>query len=268
MEDLYCKIYVNTDMSKKMFLDFIAQTINGSIELRTVCGPFFEVDVVNNPDAEPLQASEQDDGFLYYPYYLDVEPLDNTKRESYIASISRLLRALWNIGAKAVAACDFEDELPYKTGARLPYEIQLALPKQPPKSNRVPNNLSNWLKSFENLPPVGVQGTHHVEGLCQKATGDRFLFAKVGMAFSPSNELIFEESLPEPLKQRCQQENWLDAISCGVLDIMLAATPITLFKCVIDNIEFHEIDSSPQAFRLAARYATEDFLRQSEEVKV
>jgi hypothetical protein len=141
-------------------------------------------------------------------------------------------------------------------------EIQLALPKQPPNSNRVPNNLSNWLKSFENLPPVGVQGTHHVEGLCKKATGGRFLFAKVGMAFSPSNELIFEESLPEPLKQRCQQENWLDAISCGVLDIMLAATPITLFKCVIDNIEFHEIDSSPQAFRLAARYATEDFIRQ------
>jgi hypothetical protein len=123
---------------------------------------------------------------------------------------------------------------------------------------------SHWLKSFENLPPVGVQNTHHVEGLCKKAMGGRFLFAKVGMVFSPSNELIFDVSIPEALKQRCQQENWLDAINCGVLDIMLAlsATPITLFKCVIDNIEFHEIDSSQQAFRLAARYAAEDFIRQ------
>jgi len=126
------------------------------------------------------------------------------------------------------------------------------------------HNFSHWLKSFENLPPVGVQGVHHVEGLCKKATGGRFLFAKVGLEFSPSNELIFQESLPEPLKHRCQQENWLDAIYCGVLDIMLArsATPITHFKCIIDSVEFHEIDSSSQAFRLAARYATEEFIKQ------
>ena len=128
------------------------------------------------------------------------------------------------------------------------------------------NNLSHWLTSFENLPPVGVQGRHHVQGLCKKATGGRFLFAKVGLEFSPSNELIFEVSLPESLKQRCQQENWLDAIYYGVLDIMLArsATPITRFKCVLDNLEFHEIDSSQQAFRLAARYATEEFIKQEQ----
>lgn len=130
----------------------------------------------------------------------------------------------------------------------------------------IDTNLSNWLKSFDNLPPVGVQGRYHVEGLCKKATGGRFLFAKVRLAFSPSNELIFEVSLPQSLKQRCQQESWLDAIYYGVLDTMLtrSATPITLFKCVVDSIEFHEIDSSQQAFRLAARYATEDVLRQEQ----
>jgi hypothetical protein len=116
MEDLYCKIYVDTEMSKELFLDFIAKTINGRIELRTVCGLFFEVDVVNNQDAEPLQAISRDDEFLYYPYYLDVEPLENLNRESYVASIAMLLKALWDIGAKAVAACDFEDELPDEIG--------------------------------------------------------------------------------------------------------------------------------------------------------
>ncbi len=119
MEDLYCKIYVNTDMSEKMLLDFIARTINANIELRTVCGPFFEVDVIKNDDVDPLHANEQYDGFLYYPYYLDVEPLDNTKRKFYIASISNLLTALWNIRTKAVAACDFEDELPSRLRAEV-----------------------------------------------------------------------------------------------------------------------------------------------------
>jgi len=127
MEDLYCKIYVDTDMSKNQFLDFIAKTINGYIELRTVFHPFFEIDVVNNQDASPLQAISYVDVFLYYPYYLDIEPLDNIKREAYIASIAMLLMTLWDIGSKAVAACDFENELPKQTARAntqvCPYKI-------------------------------------------------------------------------------------------------------------------------------------------------
>jgi hypothetical protein len=125
LEDLYCKIYVDTEMSKELFLDFIAKTINGEIELRTVCGSFFEVDVVNNQDAEPLQAISRDDGFLFYPYYLDVEPFENINREDYVASIAMLLKALWDSGAKAVAACDFEDELPYEIGIAHPNSCRL-----------------------------------------------------------------------------------------------------------------------------------------------
>ncbi|HEC85944.1 MAG: hypothetical protein DRR19_14390 [Candidatus Parabeggiatoa sp. nov. 1] len=45
-----------------------------------------------------------------------MEPFDNIKQEYYVASIAMLLKALWDIGAKAVAACDFEDELPYEIG--------------------------------------------------------------------------------------------------------------------------------------------------------
>jgi len=41
--------------------------------------------------------------------------IDNIKREAYIASIAMLLMTLWDIGSKAVAAYDFENELP-KTG--------------------------------------------------------------------------------------------------------------------------------------------------------
>ncbi|EDN67695.1 conserved hypothetical protein [Beggiatoa sp. PS] len=112
MADLYCKVYVNTKMSQEMLLDFIANNFNGYIELRTVYSPFFEADVFKNEDADPLKAIFPDDGFLYYPYYLEIEPVDNIEQASYIAFIARLLSALWKMGAKAVAACDFEEELP------------------------------------------------------------------------------------------------------------------------------------------------------------
>jgi hypothetical protein len=124
-------------------------------------------------------------------------------------------------------------------------------------------SISDWLSGFQNLQDVGILSQRSVEGVCRKGTGGRFLFAKVSIQFSPSDTLEFESSLSGEDKGQSESEGWLRAICLGVLDVMLVrpAIPITQFRCVINGIEFHPIDSSPQAFRLAARYATEEFLR-------
>jgi hypothetical protein len=53
---------------------------------------------------------------LYYRYLLDVVPTENTSRGHFVVSIARLLETMWRSDMRAVASCDFEDELPRRGG--------------------------------------------------------------------------------------------------------------------------------------------------------
>lgn len=112
MNNLYCKIYVNTALPRTLLANFIAKTCHGTVTLRTISATLFQIDVITNKEANSVLATSPEDGFLYYPYYLEIDPQDETEPSSYIAAIARLLRSFWELGANAVAACDFEEELP------------------------------------------------------------------------------------------------------------------------------------------------------------
>jgi hypothetical protein len=55
---------------------------------------------------------------------------------------------------------------------------------------------------------------------------------------------------------------WIEAICLGVLDYMLVLpeAPVSKFHCAIKQMNFHLIDSSRTAFRLAGRYAAKKAL--------
>jgi hypothetical protein len=74
------------------------------------------VDVRGNPDADPARADASPDGFLFFPAVLDIEPNPDVDRRIYIERVGRLLEKLWSDGLRAVAACDFEAELPRHGG--------------------------------------------------------------------------------------------------------------------------------------------------------
>jgi Elongation factor G, domain IV len=123
--------------------------------------------------------------------------------------------------------------------------------------------IADWLRNYEDLQPVGIRKKSRIEGTCKKVMGARSLFAKVSLEFSPSNGLEFVSTLSGEEQQACEEEGWLQPICLGVLDVMLVhpVTPINVFRCAIVAVEYHPIDSSRQAFRLAARQAAEEFLR-------
>jgi hypothetical protein len=128
----------------------------------------------------------------------------------------------------------------------------------------IPFGVSDWQDSFKDLPAVAVREDHVVEGTCKKAAGARFLFAKVKLRFQPAEQLTFESGLVGAIADECEREGWFRAICLGVMDVMLVrpATPITAFRCIVEAVESHPVDSSTQAFRLASRYAAEELLRQ------
>jgi hypothetical protein len=114
-QDLYCKIYIDSNLERSDLLTSIADVTKGSISLRSVQSDLLDVTVFSNKDFDKNRSGEIG-GFVFYPYYIEIEPVDNVavNSEMYKTSIDILLEALWGMCADAVAACDFEDELTQK----------------------------------------------------------------------------------------------------------------------------------------------------------
>lgn len=113
-QDLYCEIYIDSSRSKAELLEHISNMVQGEISLRTIESKAMEIDVMENDDYDKDKTS-QEDGFVYYPYYLEIDAVEGTNSSVYIEAISNMLKELQNSCANAIASCDFEDELPVKT---------------------------------------------------------------------------------------------------------------------------------------------------------
>ncbi|MEU0872516.1 hypothetical protein [Nocardia brasiliensis] len=110
----FCKIFVRESESAA-----VERTVGGlfdvsfdrhSMELSAAI-----VDVIRNPDR-----SDGAEDFLLWPTLVEVEARDPVVPTTMREIVSRILTALWDEGVPAVAACDFEDELPWRGGiARL-----------------------------------------------------------------------------------------------------------------------------------------------------
>lgn len=113
MIDNYCKVYVDTHVPKSDLIRLIQSALAGNPEGRaTIRTSSCVIDVEDNDDFSAEKQSDPANGFLYFRYYLDIEPVENVGRERYVAVLSVLLDNLREKGCKAVPACDFEDALP------------------------------------------------------------------------------------------------------------------------------------------------------------
>ena len=125
-------------------------------------------------------------------------------------------------------------------------------------------NFNDWCNSYQNMQKVGIHTSARVSGVCKKVLGGQSLYAEIELYFSKSTELRFISELQDKEHKQAYDEGWLKGAFLGVLDVMLVKpiVPVGVFSCTVKAIRFHEIDSSLQAFRVAGRYATEEFLKQ------
>lgn len=107
---MYCRVFVESTSGRTDLLLFLCETFGGMIEGRTLRTGDFEVDVAEND-----RGAEHGD-FLHFRFLLDVVPTASVARSRFVSSVARLLRGFWDERWPAVAACDFEDELPLRGG--------------------------------------------------------------------------------------------------------------------------------------------------------
>jgi hypothetical protein len=73
-----------------------------------------EFSVLKNDEFDEQMRKDNEDGFLYYRYLIEVEPNKELGEENAVAFTAKLLEYLWSQGYPATAACGYEDALPNK----------------------------------------------------------------------------------------------------------------------------------------------------------
>lgn len=119
--ELYCKIYIDCEFTREQLIQTIAELVNGSVNHWDIQASDCEIYVSKNKDFNEIQRHDYPDGFLFYHYFLDIDVIESKAIEKldhslYKNTIAKLLENLWNRNYLAIAACDFEDELPRKGG--------------------------------------------------------------------------------------------------------------------------------------------------------
>jgi hypothetical protein len=106
-----CIIFMDADVSANELIGMIARMMFLDAETIPPC----EADLINNEDYDSVRRSQFPDGFIYFRYRIEVfcEGAALTER---IALVGRVLEQLWEWGFPAVAACDYEKELPHGGG--------------------------------------------------------------------------------------------------------------------------------------------------------
>jgi hypothetical protein len=110
-KDLYCKIFIDTEIVKEELIELLHKRIRGEISKSNITSNSLDIHVSKNHDFDKIQKNDKLNGFLYSQYYLDIEPMNSIDQEIYINNIAELLNYLWKMNMKSVAACDFEEEL-------------------------------------------------------------------------------------------------------------------------------------------------------------
>lgn len=110
-DDLYCKVFLDTDLSYEALFTEIINHIGGEKEsFRYIVADWCDMFVQKNKEHSMEHKRLDAANFLYWKYYLDVEPR-NVDECHYIKHIANLLGHLRQFCNGVIAACDFEDAL-------------------------------------------------------------------------------------------------------------------------------------------------------------
>ena len=112
---IYCKIFAakanEGEISEVTLSTLGVQSQGKSIEVNDLL-----IEVRRNPDSRGDKNFDED--FLYWPTLVELELQDHSQLAMLTEKVTLLLHSLWGESIPAVAACNFEDQLPWGGGMR------------------------------------------------------------------------------------------------------------------------------------------------------
>ena len=111
-DNMYCKIYLSTELVFGELYQCICSMTLGRLEsVRTIKTDWGEIDLCKNSEFSLERVKNTPEDFVFWQYYLDIEPKNGIDVSKYIEQIAKLLKNLNLNNMKVVASCDFEEHL-------------------------------------------------------------------------------------------------------------------------------------------------------------
>jgi len=107
----YCSIFVRA-VDPEPIAETLSTLFGAAVDDRELILDGYTISVLNNSDA----ADEHGEDFVRWPVLIEIEADDPNDDRRIVEPTTRIVTTLWNSGQPAVAACDFEDELPWSGG--------------------------------------------------------------------------------------------------------------------------------------------------------
>ena len=105
-EQLYCTIFVNTQLSCDELAELLCQHLQTDYRFHMIKMSFLLMFIDKNDNIY-----DESDTCLYYPYRLEICPMIGISRDQYISKLNELLLFLQNQNCQVASACNFEKEL-------------------------------------------------------------------------------------------------------------------------------------------------------------
>src|SRR5215469_17218061 len=117
LDDLYCKLFVDTDLALCRLEALVTDTIHGVLHYpglpgSYITGRYVEIEVANNAAFDQIRRYEPQRGYLFARYALDIFALHGQTPLAQTAIITRLLQRLRSVGMLAMPSEDLSDKLP------------------------------------------------------------------------------------------------------------------------------------------------------------
>jgi len=112
-----CRLYVATELDQKELGEELSNLLNlKRISTSFFDSDFFELDIDKNDEFNKKSQCQFPDGFLYFKFTIWIDFKDAVVNDSHIFLVSKILTWLWDRKIPAVAASDYEDQLPNNGG--------------------------------------------------------------------------------------------------------------------------------------------------------
>ena len=115
---MFCRIYVAKDnLGKHNLLNSLSDFLHMElIDNSYIEKPYCSIEVRKNDDFDEVKLKKFPDGFLYFPFCIEIDIDENINVNVIANDVSSILTFLWTNNYAAVASCDFENLLPENGG--------------------------------------------------------------------------------------------------------------------------------------------------------
>ena len=110
---MFCRIYLFFgNSSVEAILTTLSKIIDAElVDFRYVEKNGYNLEIRKNKEYNSEQAKGFPDGFLFFPYSIELEIDDSISLSYIVKDVDNVLKYLWESGYAAIASCSFENRL-------------------------------------------------------------------------------------------------------------------------------------------------------------